>query len=148
MSNINACTAIVETIKTTLGPRGLDKLIYQGRTQTISNDGATIMKLLDIIHPAAKMLVQIAKSQDEEVRSRTCCVYRACAACWPACLPAAGATVARVFCRRGADGVSCRATRALVRRSATAQRALLSLQASCLTRPRRLSRTAFIRASS
>lgn len=66
----------------------MDKLIYEGRSQvrmtkilvvlflkffflarmkTISNDGATIMRLLDIVHPAAKTLVQIAKSQDEEV---------------------------------------------------------------------------------
>jgi len=69
ISNINACTAIVDIVKTTLGPRGMDKLISEGGKTTISNDGATIMKLLDIVHPAAKTLVDIAKSQDSEVRS-------------------------------------------------------------------------------
>ena len=67
VSNINACAAVAEIVKTTLGPRGMDKLIHDGRNVTISNDGATIIKLLDIVHPAAKMLVDIAKSQDAEV---------------------------------------------------------------------------------
>lgn len=68
ISNINACQAVVETVRTTLGPRGMDKLIVdQGGKATISNDGATIMKLLEIVHPAAKTLVDIAKSQDAEV---------------------------------------------------------------------------------
>nr|AAM12860.1 chaperonin containing TCP-1 eta subunit [Physarum polycephalum] len=72
VSNINACTAIQDTIKTTLGPRGMDKLVYEGENKvTISNDGATIMKLLDVIHPAAKTLVDIAKSQDSEVGDGT-----------------------------------------------------------------------------
>eukprot|EP01108_Squamamoeba_japonica_P001660 TRINITY_DN1726_c0_g1_i1.p1 TRINITY_DN1726_c0_g1~~TRINITY_DN1726_c0_g1_i1.p1 ORF type:complete len:539 (-),score=345.50 TRINITY_DN1726_c0_g1_i1:84-1700(-) len=71
ISNINACTAIVDMLRTTLGPRGMDKLVYEGRTQTISNDGATIMRLLDVVHPAAKTLVQIARSQDEEVGDGT-----------------------------------------------------------------------------
>ena len=57
-------------MKTTLGPRGMDKLVYEGDNKvTISNDGATIMKLLDVVHPAAKTLVDIAKSQDSEVYS-------------------------------------------------------------------------------
>ena len=56
-------------MRTTLGPFGMDKLIYgEGNTVTISNDGATVMKMLDIVHPAAKTLVEIAKSQDAEVR--------------------------------------------------------------------------------
>ena len=68
VSNINACQAISDAVRTTLGPRGLDKLIVDSRGKaTISNDGATIMKLLDIVHPAAKTLVDIAKSQDAEV---------------------------------------------------------------------------------
>ena len=55
VSNINACSAIVDAIRTTLGPRGMDKLIVDARGKaTISNDGATIMKLLDVVHPAAK----------------------------------------------------------------------------------------------
>lgn len=71
ISNINACQAIVEVVKTTLGPRGMDKLIHDGRTVTISNDGATLIALLDIVHPAAKTLVDIAKSQDNEVGDGT-----------------------------------------------------------------------------
>jgi len=72
ISNINACQAIVDAIRTTLGPRGMDKLIVDNRGKaTISNDGATIMKLLDIVHPAAKSLVDIAKSQDAEVGDGT-----------------------------------------------------------------------------
>ena len=59
ISNINACQAVVDVVRTTLGPRGMDKLIHddQGNV-TISNDGATIMKLLQIVHPAANTLVQ------------------------------------------------------------------------------------------
>eukprot|EP01125_Pyxidicula_operculata_P004359 TRINITY_DN1666_c0_g2_i1.p1 TRINITY_DN1666_c0_g2~~TRINITY_DN1666_c0_g2_i1.p1 ORF type:complete len:555 (+),score=160.45 TRINITY_DN1666_c0_g2_i1:170-1666(+) len=49
----------------------MDKLVYNGSKSTISNDGATVMKLLDIAHPAAKTLVDIAKSQDEEVGDGT-----------------------------------------------------------------------------
>lgn len=68
VSNINACTAVADVVRTTLGPRGMDKLIHDDKGNvTISNDGATIMKLLDIVHPAAKILVDIAKSQDSEV---------------------------------------------------------------------------------
>ena len=72
ISNINACSAIVDAVRTTLGPRGMDKLIVDARGKaTISNDGATIMKLLDVVHPAAKTLVDIAKSQDAEVGDGT-----------------------------------------------------------------------------
>eukprot|EP01027_Heterolobosea_sp_BB2_P025272 GEZU01038781.1.p1 GENE.GEZU01038781.1~~GEZU01038781.1.p1 ORF type:complete len:572 (-),score=215.95 GEZU01038781.1:179-1894(-) len=71
VSNIDACQAIVDTVRTTLGPRGMDKLIHDGRKATISNDGATILKLLDVVHPAAKTLVDIAKSQDSEVGDGT-----------------------------------------------------------------------------
>ncbi|XP_004925108.2 T-complex protein 1 subunit eta [Bombyx mandarina] len=72
VSNINACQLVVDAVRTTLGPRGMDKLIvdHNGKA-VISNDGATIMKLLDIIHPAAKTLVDIAKSQDAEVGDGT-----------------------------------------------------------------------------
>lgn len=71
ISNINACQAIVETVRTTLGPRGMDKLIHGQRGVTISNDGATIMQLLDVVHPAAKTLVDIAQSQDAEIGDGT-----------------------------------------------------------------------------
>ncbi|XP_022253945.1 T-complex protein 1 subunit eta-like isoform X1 [Limulus polyphemus] len=72
ISNINACQAVAEAVRTTLGPRGMDKLIVDNNGKaTISNDGATIMKELDIVHPAAKTLVDIAKSQDAEVGDGT-----------------------------------------------------------------------------
>jgi T-complex protein 1 subunit eta len=72
VSNINACQVIGEAIKTTLGPRGLDKMIIDQREKChISNDGATILQLLDIVHPAAKTLVDIAKSQDAEIGDGT-----------------------------------------------------------------------------
>ena len=73
MSNINAALAIVDIVRTTLGPRGMDKLVVDKNKgqSTISNDGATIMKLLDIVHPAAKTLVDIARSQDSEVGDGT-----------------------------------------------------------------------------
>lgn len=70
--NINACQAISEIVKTTLGPRGMDKLIYtQNGKVTISNDGRTIIDLLDIVHPAAKTMVDIAIAQDNQVGDGT-----------------------------------------------------------------------------
>jgi len=71
ISNINACQAVVDIIRTTLGPRGMDKLIRDDRGTTISNDGATLIKLLDIVHPAAKTLVDISIAQDNEVGDGT-----------------------------------------------------------------------------
>lgn len=72
LSNITACQAVAEAVRTTLGPRGMDKLVVEGGGKaTISNDGATIMKLLDVVHPAAKNLVEIARSQDAEVGDGT-----------------------------------------------------------------------------
>jgi T-complex protein 1 subunit eta len=71
VSNINACQAVADAVRTTLGPRGMDKLVATGRGATISNDGATIMKLLEIAHPAAKTLVDISMSQDMSVGDGT-----------------------------------------------------------------------------
>ena len=72
ISNIEACGAIVEIIRTTLGPRGMDKMIIgDNGSTTISNDGATIIKLLNIEHPAAKSLADVAKSQDNEIGDGT-----------------------------------------------------------------------------
>ena len=72
LSNINACLAVQSTIKSTLGPYGGDLLLVdENGKQTITNDGATVMKLLDIVHPAARILVDIAKSQDAEVGDGT-----------------------------------------------------------------------------
>jgi T-complex protein 1 subunit eta len=71
ISNINACCAVADVVRTTLGPRGMDKLMADERGVTISNDGATIMKTLQIVHPAAKTLVDISLSQDAEVGDGT-----------------------------------------------------------------------------
>ncbi|KAI0475211.1 chaperonin Cpn60/TCP-1 family [Xylariaceae sp. FL0804] len=72
ISNINACQAVQATIKSTLGPYGGDLLMVdENGRQTITNDGATVMKLLDIVHPAARILVDIARSQDAEVGDGT-----------------------------------------------------------------------------
>jgi len=71
ISNINACQAIVGIVKTTLGPRGMDKLIEEGGETTITNDGATVMKKLQVIHPAARILVDISQAQDNEVGDGT-----------------------------------------------------------------------------
>ncbi|KAJ7146278.1 chaperonin Cpn60/TCP-1 family [Mycena epipterygia] len=72
LSNIAACLAISETLSSTLGPRGMDKLIVSDRGDAqITNDGATILKLLDIVHPAARTLVDIARAQDAEVGDGT-----------------------------------------------------------------------------
>ncbi|RSL57390.1 putative T-complex protein 1 subunit eta [Fusarium duplospermum] len=72
ISNINACLAVQATLKSTLGPYGGDLLMVdENGRQTITNDGATVMKLLDIVHPAARILVDIARSQDAEVGDGT-----------------------------------------------------------------------------
>jgi T-complex protein 1 subunit eta len=71
ISNIEACLAVVEVIRTTLGPRGMDKMIIGDNGTTISNDGATIIRLLSIEHPAAKSLADVAKSQDNEIGDGT-----------------------------------------------------------------------------
>ncbi|TGZ80190.1 hypothetical protein EX30DRAFT_359219 [Ascodesmis nigricans] len=72
LSNINACLAIQDTIKSTLGPYGGDLLLVDANgRQTITNDGATVMKLLDVVHPAARILTDISRSQDAEVGDGT-----------------------------------------------------------------------------
>lgn len=72
LNNINACQLVASTIRTTLGPRGMDKLIIDGKgAVTITNDGATILKKLDVVHPVARTIVDIAKSQDAEIGDGT-----------------------------------------------------------------------------
>ncbi|TKA79298.1 hypothetical protein B0A49_01528, partial [Cryomyces minteri] len=72
ISNINACLAVQNTIRSTLGPYGGDLLLVdENGKQTITNDGATVMQLLDIVHPAARILTDIARSQDAEVGDGT-----------------------------------------------------------------------------
>jgi len=71
-NNIMAAKTVAEIIRTTLGPLGMSKMLVTGVGDVvITSDGATIMKEFDIQHPAAKMLVEVAKSQDNEVGDGT-----------------------------------------------------------------------------
>jgi thermosome len=71
-NNIMAAKIVAEAVKTTLGPCGMDKMLVSSFGDVaITNDGATIMKELDVQHPAAKMLVEVAKAQDNEVGDGT-----------------------------------------------------------------------------
>ncbi|MGL6299011.1 MAG: thermosome subunit alpha [Methanobacteriaceae archaeon] len=70
--NIMAGKVLAETIRTTLGPKGMDKMLVNGLGDVvITNDGVTILREMDIAHPAAKMLVEIAKNQEDEVGDGT-----------------------------------------------------------------------------
>ncbi len=71
-NNINAAKAIADAVKTTLGPRGMDKMLVDSLGDiVITNDGVTILKEMDIDHPAAKMMVEVSKTQDQEVGDGT-----------------------------------------------------------------------------
>ncbi|MBQ3620494.1 MAG: TCP-1/cpn60 chaperonin family protein [Methanosarcinaceae archaeon] len=71
-NNIMAAKAVAEAVRTTLGPKGMDKMLVDSMGDvTITNDGATILKEMDIEHPAAKMIVEVSKTQDEEVGDGT-----------------------------------------------------------------------------
>jgi len=71
-SNISAARIVTEVVKTTLGPRGMDKMLVDSLGDvTVTSDGATVLDELDVQHPAAKMLVEIAKTQDDEVGDGT-----------------------------------------------------------------------------
>ncbi len=66
-NNISAALAIADTVRSTLGPRGMDKMLVDTMGDVvITNDGVTILKEIDVSHPAAKMMVEIAKVQDAE----------------------------------------------------------------------------------
>jgi archaeal chaperonin len=66
-SNIAAARAIADAVRTTLGPRGMDKMLVDSMGDiTITNDGVTILKEVDVEHPAGKMLVEVAKTQDQQ----------------------------------------------------------------------------------
>ena len=70
--NILAAKTIAAAVKSTLGPKGMDKMLVDSMGDVvITNDGATILKEMDIEHPAAKMMVEIAKTQDDEVGDGT-----------------------------------------------------------------------------
>ena len=71
-SNITAALVIAESVRSSLGPRGMDKMLVDGFGDvTISNDGATILDEMDVQNPAAKMMVEVAKTQDDEVGDGT-----------------------------------------------------------------------------
>ena len=71
-NNITAAKAIAEIVRTSLGPRGMDKMLVNNLGDvTITNDGATILKEIDVQHPAAKMMVEISKATDNEVGDGT-----------------------------------------------------------------------------
>ena len=71
-NNINAAKIIAEIIASSLGPRGMDKMLVDSIGDiTITNDGATILKEIDVQHPAAKMMVEVAKATDSEVGDGT-----------------------------------------------------------------------------
>src|SRR2546426_2774784 len=71
-NNIAAAKLISEIVRTSLGPRGMDKMLVDTLGDvTITNDGATILKEMDVEHPAAKMMVEVAKSVDNEVGDGT-----------------------------------------------------------------------------
>jgi len=71
-NNIRAAKLIAEIIQTSLGPRGMDKMLVDSLGDiTITNDGATILKEIDVQHPAAKMMVEVAKATDSEVGDGT-----------------------------------------------------------------------------
>ena len=71
-NNITAAKAVADIVKTTLGPRGMDKMLVSDIGDiVITNDGATIVEEMDVEHPAAKMVVEVAKTQDKEVGDGT-----------------------------------------------------------------------------
>lgn len=72
LSNIQAGRAIASAVRTSLGPRGMDKMIQTGSGEvTITNDGATILQQLNVVHPCAKMMVALSQAQDVEAGDGT-----------------------------------------------------------------------------
>src|ERR671915_749797 len=71
-NNVTAAKVVSEIVRTSLGPRGMDKMLVDSLGDvTITNDGATILKEIDVQHPAAKMMVEISKATDNEVGDGT-----------------------------------------------------------------------------
>jgi len=71
-NNIIAASTLAEMLRTSLGPKGLDKMLIDSFGDvTITNDGATVVKEMEIQHPAAKLLVETAKATDAEVGDGT-----------------------------------------------------------------------------
>ena len=71
-SNIQAAKALADAVRTSLGPKGMDKMIQDPKGEvTITNDGATILQSIFVDNPAAKILIDISRTQDEEVGDGT-----------------------------------------------------------------------------
>src|SRR3989339_1807532 len=71
-TNIMAAKLVAETVRTTLGPKGMDKMIVDSLGGiTITNDGVTILEEMNIEHPSAKMIVEVAKTQENEIGDGT-----------------------------------------------------------------------------
>ena len=65
-NNIAAAKAVADSVRSTLGPKGMDKMLVDGMGDVvITNDGATILKQMDITNPAAKMIIEVAKTQEQ-----------------------------------------------------------------------------------
>ena len=109
LSNIMAAKAIADAIRTSLGPRGMDKMIQKGDGEVlITNDGATILSTMEVGHPTAKMLVELSKSQDVEAGDGTTSVCVLAGALLDEChqLLAKGlhpTTIAEAFVRANAE---------------------------------------------
>lgn len=71
-SHIVAAKAVSQTLRTSLGPRGMDKMMVNPDGDvTITNDGATILSMMDVTHQIAKLMVELSKSQDDEIGDGT-----------------------------------------------------------------------------
>jgi T-complex protein 1 subunit delta len=87
LSNIIAAKSLADAVRTSLGPRGMDKMVVEGDGNVlITNDGATILDKLDVKQPAGKMLVQLSKSQDIVAGDGTTSVVVLCGALLKECL--------------------------------------------------------------
>ena len=76
-----AARTVANTLKTSLGPKGLDKMMVSSDNDiTITNDGATILKMMDVEHQVAKLMVQLSQSQDDEIGDGTTGVVVLCGA--------------------------------------------------------------------
>lgn len=71
-ANMTAAQIVAEVVKSTLGPRGMDKMLVDSLGDvTVTNDGATVLDEIDVQNPVAKMMVEVAKTQDDEVGDGT-----------------------------------------------------------------------------
>jgi len=85
-TNILAAKAVADAVRTSLGPRGMDKMIKDSNGEVmITNDGATILKQMEVLHPTAKMLVELSKAQDIEAGDGTTSVVVLAGALLSAC---------------------------------------------------------------